>query len=66
MAQQQCNTHVLRKSWEQQPYLLISVEEVHEALMVIVMMWILGCVWWQQQVVGAQTMTLGISVREDA
>ena len=43
-------------------HLLISVEEVHEPLMVVVMVGVLGGIGWQQKVVGAQTMPLGVSI----
>ena len=45
--------------------LLISVHEVHDAIMVVVVMHILGCIHWQHQVVGPQPVTLCVSVTED-
>lgn len=43
-------------------HLLISVEEVHEALMMVVVMGVLGSVGREEQVVGTQTMPLSVSI----
>lgn len=47
-------------------YLLISVHEVHDRVMVVVVMHILGCIHRQHQVVGSQPVSLCVSITEDA
>ncbi len=46
-------------------HLLIAVHEIHEAVMVVVVVRALGCIDGQQQVVGAQAVALCVSVAED-
>ncbi len=46
-------------------HLLISVHEVHDSIVVVVVVHILGCIHRQHQVVGSQPIPLGISVAED-
>ena len=47
-------------------HLLIAVHEVHEAVVVVVVVRALGRVDGQQQVVGAQAVALRVRVAEDA
>ena len=47
------------------PHLLVSVHEVHDAIMVVVVVHVLGCIHGQHQVVGAQPIPLCVSVTED-
>ena len=46
-------------------YLLISVHEVHNTIVVVVVVHILGCVDWQHEVVGAEPVPLSVCVTED-
>ena len=57
--------HLLKVSVKS-THLLVAVREVHEALVVVVVVRTLGRVGGQQQVVGAQPMALRVRVREDA
>lgn len=47
-------------------HLLIAVHEVHEAVVVVVVVRALGRVDGQQQVVGAQAVALRVRIAEDA
>lgn len=47
-------------------HLLIAVREVHEAVVVVVVVGPLGGIGGQQQVVGAQAVALRVRVRKDA
>lgn len=51
---------------EQEADLLIAVGEVHEAIVVVVVVGALGRVGGQEQVVGAQAVALRVCIREDA
>ena len=46
-------------------HLLISVHEVHDSIMVVVVVHVLGCIHRQHEVVGPQPIPLGVSVTED-
>ena len=54
----------LQDSWTN-PHLLVSVHEVHDAVMVVVVVHILGCIHGQHEVVGSQPIPLCVSVTED-
>jgi hypothetical protein len=47
-------------------HLLVTMHEVHEPLMVVVVVLALWGIHGQQQVVGAQAMTLSVCIGEDA
>ena len=47
-------------------YLFIPLCHVHGALIVVVLVWALGSIHWQQLVVGAQSVPLCVAVGEDA
>ncbi len=46
-------------------HLLISVHEVHDSIVVVVVVHVLGCIHWQHQVVGPQPIPLSVGVTED-
>ena len=48
-----------------QSHLLISVHEVHNTIMVVVVVHVLGCIHRQHQVVGSQPIPLCVSVTEN-
>ena len=56
---------ILNKQVERADYLLISVHEVHETFMVIVMVSTFGGIDRQLQIVWSKTVSLTISVGED-
>ena len=56
----------IETSGKARSHLLIAVGEVHEAIVVVVVVGALGRIGGQQQVVGAKAVALGVRVREDA
>lgn len=46
-------------------HLLISVHEVHNTIMMVVVVHVLGCIHRQHQVVGSQPIPLCVSITED-
>jgi hypothetical protein len=55
----------LKKCSNQLKYLLIPVNEIHETLMVIVVVSTLGSISWELQVVWSQTVPLSIRIGKD-
>lgn len=42
--------------------LLIADQSIHEAFMMVVVVGVLGCIGWQQKIVGAQPVSLCVRV----
>ena len=55
----------VQKKVGERAHLLVSVHEVHDTVVVVVVVHILGCIHWQHQVVGSQPIPLCVSVTED-